>query len=210
MEKSTSNVLLGAAFLMATSAIGPGFLTQTTVFTGKFLASFGFVILLSVVIDIFAQLNIWRVLTVSGKRGQDVANETLPGSGYVLAFLVAAGRFARSINIDIFAEMLCERVDDPLGDASWNQYTEPTTVLVPDWRYVNEWRCCEEMLGCAGWSIRTVYVASEGVEAANSEELASILNLREQLSFDLELTFKMGDKLAFRDAGQIIAQRWNL
>ena len=91
MKKSTSNVLLGAAFLMATSAIGPGFLTQTTVFTGKFLASFGFVILLSVVIDIFAQLNIWRVLTVSGKRGQDVANETLPGSGYVLAFLVAAG-----------------------------------------------------------------------------------------------------------------------
>lgn len=126
------------------------------------------------------------------------------------AFLVAAGRFARSINIDIFAEMLCERVDDPLGDASWNHYTEPTTILVPDWRYVNEWRCCEEMLGCGGWSIRTVYVASEGVEAANSEELASILNLREQLSFDLELTFKMGDKMAFRDAGRILAQKWNL
>ena len=31
--KSTLQVLLGAAFLMATSAIGPGFLTQTTVFT---------------------------------------------------------------------------------------------------------------------------------------------------------------------------------
>lgn len=54
-------------------------------------ASFGFVILLSVVLDIFAQLNIWRVLTVSGKRGQDVANETIFGSGYVLAFLVAFG-----------------------------------------------------------------------------------------------------------------------
>jgi Mn2+/Fe2+ NRAMP family transporter len=91
MKKSTSNVLLGAAFLMATSAIGPGFLTQTTVFTKQFLASFGFVILLSVVIDIFAQLNIWRVLTVSGKRGQDVANAAIPGSGYLLALLVAAG-----------------------------------------------------------------------------------------------------------------------
>ncbi|MGB7207957.1 MAG: NRAMP family divalent metal transporter [Pyrinomonadaceae bacterium] len=92
MKKSTkSSAILGAAFLMATSAVGPGFLTQTTVFTKQLLASFGFVILLSVVLDIFAQLNIWRVLTVSGKRAQDVANETISGSGYVLAILVASG-----------------------------------------------------------------------------------------------------------------------
>ncbi len=92
MKKSSlSSVILGAAFLMATSAIGPGFLTQTTVFTKQLLASFGFVILLSVILDIFAQLNIWRVLTVSGKRGQDVANETISGSGYVLAFLICFG-----------------------------------------------------------------------------------------------------------------------
>jgi Mn2+/Fe2+ NRAMP family transporter len=90
-EKRTSSALLGAAFLMATSAVGPGFLTQTTVFTTQLLASFGFVILLSVVLDIFAQLNIWRVLTVSGKRGQDLANQTLAGSGYVLAALITFG-----------------------------------------------------------------------------------------------------------------------
>jgi len=89
--KSLRSVILGAAFLMATSAVGPGFLTQTTVFTKQLLASFGFVILLSVVLDIFAQLNIWRVLTVSGKRAQDVANETIPGSGYLLAVLVGFG-----------------------------------------------------------------------------------------------------------------------
>jgi len=90
-SKSLRSVIFGAAFLMATSAVGPGFLTQTTVFTKQLLASFGFVILLSVVLDIFAQLNIWRVLTVTGKRGQEVANETVKGSGYVLAALVAAG-----------------------------------------------------------------------------------------------------------------------
>ncbi len=83
--------------MMATSAIGPGFLTQTTVFTKQLLASFGFVILLSVVLDVFAQLNIWRVLTVSGKRAQDVANETLAGSGYVLAFLIVLGGLAFNI-----------------------------------------------------------------------------------------------------------------
>lgn len=83
--------MLGAAFLMATSAVGPGFLTQTTVFTKQLLASFGFVILLSVILDIFAQLNVWRVLTISGKRGQDVANETLGGSGYILAAMIVFG-----------------------------------------------------------------------------------------------------------------------
>jgi Mn2+/Fe2+ NRAMP family transporter len=90
-KASTASAILGAAFLMATSAVGPGFLTQTTIFTKQLMASFGFVILASVVLDIFAQLNIWRVLTVSGKRGQDVADAVVPGGGIALALLVAAG-----------------------------------------------------------------------------------------------------------------------
>lgn len=85
--------LLGAAFLMATSAIGPGFLTQTATFTGALLASFGFVILISILLDIGAQLNIWRIIGISGKRGQDVANMVFPGLGYLVAFLVAFGGF---------------------------------------------------------------------------------------------------------------------
>jgi Mn2+/Fe2+ NRAMP family transporter len=98
MKKSSlSSVILGAAFLMATSAVGPGFLTQTAEFTSKLAASFGFVILLSVILDIFAQLNIWRVLTVSEKRAQDVANETIFGSGYVLAALIVFGGLAFNI-----------------------------------------------------------------------------------------------------------------
>lgn len=68
------NAVLGAAFLMATSAIGPGFLTQTATFTNTLLASFGFVILLSILLDIGAQLNIWRIVVVSGKRAQDISN----------------------------------------------------------------------------------------------------------------------------------------
>lgn len=89
--RSTRSTIIGAAFLMATSAIGPGFLTQTTVFTKQLLASFGFVILISIILDIFAQLNIWRVLAISGNRGQDAANAAIPYSGYLLAILVAFG-----------------------------------------------------------------------------------------------------------------------
>src|ERR1700733_2822265 len=79
---------LGAAFLMANSSIGPGFLTQTTVFTQELMTSFGFVILVSVLLDIGAQLNTWRILCVSGLRAQDLSNELLPGIGYLLAGLV--------------------------------------------------------------------------------------------------------------------------
>ena len=90
-NKKSLSVLIGAAFLMATSAIGPGFLTQTGTFTGSLKASFGFVILISVILSAIVQLNVWRVLCVSGMRGQDVANKVLPGLGYVVAFLVVAG-----------------------------------------------------------------------------------------------------------------------
>ncbi|WP_173918710.1 NRAMP family divalent metal transporter [Halobacillus sp. Marseille-Q1614] len=82
---------------MATSAIGPGFLTQTTVFTETLLASFGFVILMSIIIDIGAQMNIWRIIAVSEKRAQDIANDVLPGLGYFLAALVVAGGLAFNI-----------------------------------------------------------------------------------------------------------------
>jgi Mn2+/Fe2+ NRAMP family transporter len=92
-----SGPLLGAAFLMATSAIGPGFITQTTKFTAELKASFGFVILISVLMDIGAQLNIWRMVSVSKLYAQDLANKVLPGSGYVLSVLIILGGIAFNI-----------------------------------------------------------------------------------------------------------------
>lgn len=92
-----STVGMGAAFLMALSAVGPGFLTQTAVFTEQYKASFAFAILVVIIIDIVGQLNVWRIMGVSGMRGQDIANTVLPGSGYVLAFLVALGGLAFNI-----------------------------------------------------------------------------------------------------------------
>jgi Mn2+/Fe2+ NRAMP family transporter len=95
--KSNWSLLMGAAFLMATSAIGPGFLTQTTVFTQKLAASFGFVILASIILDIGAQMNIWRIIAVAEKRGQDIANMVVPGLGYFVAFLIVLGGLAFNI-----------------------------------------------------------------------------------------------------------------
>jgi Mn2+/Fe2+ NRAMP family transporter len=97
IPKAHLSPLLGAAFLMATSAIGPGFLTQTTVFTTQFGASFGFVILASILLDVGAQVNVWRIIAVAQMRAQDIANALLPGLGYALASLIVFGGLAFNI-----------------------------------------------------------------------------------------------------------------
>ncbi|MFJ6963152.1 MAG: divalent metal cation transporter, partial [Lactiplantibacillus plantarum] len=75
MEKKTKkrspfNVAMGAAFMMAMAAVGPGFLTQTATFTSKMGADFGFAILICILVDIVVQLNIWRIIIVSGRHAQ--------------------------------------------------------------------------------------------------------------------------------------------
>ncbi len=82
---------------MANSSIGPGFLTQTSFYTEQLLTSFGFVILISIVLDFGAQINIWRAITLSGMRAQEIANQVLPGLGSILSLLVVLGGFAFNI-----------------------------------------------------------------------------------------------------------------
>ena len=82
---------MGAMFLMATSAIGPGFITQTTVFTVQMGAAFAFAILVSILVDIAIQLNVWRVLGVSGMRANELGNTVLPGLGWLMAAFVFIG-----------------------------------------------------------------------------------------------------------------------
>jgi len=91
---SKLSVLTSAAFLMATSAIGPGFLTQTASFTNTLLASFGFVILISILLDIGAQITIWKILCASGMRAQVLANKLIPGAGYLLSAMIILGGVA--------------------------------------------------------------------------------------------------------------------
>jgi Mn2+/Fe2+ NRAMP family transporter len=76
---------------MATSAIGPGFLTQTAVFTSALRADFAFAILASIAVDVAAQVNVWRVLGVARRRGQELASDLVPGLGTAVALLVAFG-----------------------------------------------------------------------------------------------------------------------
>lgn len=89
--KNRRSSLIAAIFLMATSAIGPGFITQTATFTATMGSAFAFGILASIVIDYIVQQSIWRVITVTNMRASDIANKAIPGSGYLLAVLVIFG-----------------------------------------------------------------------------------------------------------------------
>ena len=91
LKNKHRGALLGAMFLMATSAVGPGFIVQTTTFTVQLGAAFAFAILVSIVVDIAVQLNVWRVIGVSGKRAQELANTVLLGAGWFLAALICIG-----------------------------------------------------------------------------------------------------------------------
>lgn len=97
MSASTRSTLIGAIFLMATSAIGPGFITQTTSFTVELGAAFAFAILVSILIDIAIQLNVWRVIGVSGRRAQELGNQVFPGLGWAMAGLLLLGGFVFNV-----------------------------------------------------------------------------------------------------------------
>lgn len=91
VKATGQGTLIGAIFLMATSAIGPGFITQTTEFTIQMGAAFGAAILISIIVDIFVQLNVWRVIGVSGMRTNTLGNKVLPGLGWAIGVMVALG-----------------------------------------------------------------------------------------------------------------------
>ncbi|MGL5249723.1 MAG: NRAMP family divalent metal transporter [Enterovibrio sp.] len=86
--------VLSVAFLMATTSVGPGFLTQTAVFTNIYQVDMAFPVLASMLITFGIVMNLWRIVGVSGLRIQDIANRVAPGMGYVVGTLLALGAVA--------------------------------------------------------------------------------------------------------------------
>ena len=102
--KSRRSSIIAAIFLMATSAIGPGFITQTATFTTKLGPAFAFGILASVLIDFVVQLNVWRMIALSRRNASALANAALPGSGHVLGLPAKwGGLISAALAVGIFA-----------------------------------------------------------------------------------------------------------
>ena len=97
MSAGSRTTLMGAIFLMATSAIGPGFITQTTSFTVELGAAFALAIVISILVDVALQMNVWRVIGVSGLRAQELGNRVLPGLGWAMSALLLVGGFVFNV-----------------------------------------------------------------------------------------------------------------
>lgn len=111
------------------------------------------------------------------------------------AFLVEAGRTARSINQDVFADSLVDRV------AGY----ERTHVAVTDWRYRNEYEVVKRDLGGIGWRVATVWIETIGTFAANEEEALNIADIRRNLYFEHEFFFRPNSAEAIQAEGRRFA-----
>ncbi|EAS62753.1 divalent metal cation transporter [Photobacterium angustum] len=89
-----NKAILSVAFLMATTSVGPGFLTQTAVFTNIYKIDMAFPVFASMFITFGIVMNLWRIVGLSGLRIQDIANRVAPGMGYVVGILLALGAVA--------------------------------------------------------------------------------------------------------------------
>lgn len=102
MEQRTERIIqrgtvLGAAFLMAASAVGPGFLIQTTRFSAEGGLSFLYVILLVTLADIVTKANIWSVVGAAKLTGAEIADRIRKGLGAVLTVMIAIGGLAFNV-----------------------------------------------------------------------------------------------------------------
>jgi Mn2+/Fe2+ NRAMP family transporter len=153
----TFAILSGASFLMAVSAIGPGFLTQTTQFTAQLGASLAFVILASTLIDIGAQTNTWLVLGVSRKRGHEVASMVVPGLGWLVLGVIVLGSFIFNIgNLAGCAQGLEVLFDlPPMAGAAISAVIALGLFLLPQMRTGVDW--FSKLLG-AGMILLTLVI----------------------------------------------------
>jgi hypothetical protein len=115
-------------------------------------------------------------------------------------FLVEAGRTARSVNQDVFADCLVERVEG----------YEKTHVAVTDWRYQNEYEVIKRDLGRIGWRVVTVWIETIGTFAANEEEALTIAEIRRNLYFEHEFFFRPNSEDAVRAEGHRFASTLGL
>ncbi|WP_028766284.1 NRAMP family divalent metal transporter [Shewanella fidelis] len=89
-----NKAIISVAFLMAMTSVGPGFLTQTAVFTNIYKVDMAFPVFASMFITFAIVMNLWRIVGVSGLRIQDIANKIAPGAGYFIGILLALGAVA--------------------------------------------------------------------------------------------------------------------
>ena len=115
--------------------------------------------------------------------------------------LVEFGRAMRRRDVNVFANQLARVMED--NDTA-------STIVVPDWRYLNEYkvavRACKEY----GYQLHTVHVVRHGWNAANPEEQMSMEEVQAAVPMDETHFATSGDEEGVLLAGIRTAKLWNL
>lgn len=117
--------------------------------------------------------------------------------------LVSIGQVARSLNVDVFADKLANHVNAIQMDRAEREDNSPFTIVVPDWRYMNELRVIKTRL--PSWRVLKVYIQTAGVTASNEEEGKSIGEIIRNVSFDFEFHASPDSADAIISAGREFA-----
>jgi hypothetical protein len=106
--------------------------------------------------------------------------------------LVTLGRFARSLDKEVFANALCDKAVE----------TDTFHIVVTDCRYANEVKVVNANLGkLCGYSIVHIRIETEGVGPANEEERQSFEEMDRETPPDYIITFRENAGEAIVDSG---------
>lgn len=115
--------------------------------------------------------------------------------------LVTLGRFARSLDKDVFANALCDKAIE----------TDTFHIVVTDCRYANEVKVVNANLGkLCGYSIIHIRIETEGVGPANEEERQSFEEMDRETPPDYIITFRENVGEAIVEHGAQWAKELNL
>lgn len=115
--------------------------------------------------------------------------------------LVEFGRAMRRRDKDIFARQIEHNL---IG-------LQPgKTIVVSDWRYLNEYTVAKQACDQYGVKLHTVQIVRHGWTAANEEEAVSMQEVIEAVPFDETVFATSGDEEAVLMAGIRTAKLWNL
>lgn len=119
--------------------------------------------------------------------------------------LVELGRFARSIDVDVFANLF---VEDCLEFAKDCQRIGADALVVnSDWRYLNELRVTQARLGdLKGWRVITVRIDTDGIGPANEEEGLSIGEITREVAPDYCFVFGRNNPRIVEAEGKNLAR----
>lgn len=115
--------------------------------------------------------------------------------------LVEFGRAMRRRDKDVFAKAIGNNVAD---------LTEGQTLVVSDWRYLNEYDAAKTFCDMYGVKLHTVRIVRHGWKAANDEEAMSLVEIMEAVPFDETIYATSGDEEGVLLHGHRIAKLWHL